>query len=280
MVRRRLPIARKATFLLLAISLIATNLLAQADSGKEPPVQIVPKQSTSGQRSFASRCAGCHGLDGKGGDKAPNIATNPKVQGKSDAELLRTIANGLPDFGMPAFRLLGSADIKNILQYVRNLQGRHPDAPVPGDARNGRALFFGAASCSTCHRILGEGGFSASDLSTYAEGKLASEIRAAITSPGSVTLTRARMASAITRDGVTLTGAVRNEDNFSVQLQSGDGALHFLLKSQLASFEYQTLSPMPADYGTKLSPKELDDLVSYLHSLRSSEDTGIGAEDQ
>ena len=84
----------------------------------------------------------------------------------------------------------------------------------------------------------------------------------------------------MTRDGTKLGGAVRNEDNFSIQLQSPDGTLHFLVKSELASLEYQSLAPMPTDYGTKLSSKDLDDLVSYLHSLRSADDPGIGGEDQ
>jgi putative heme-binding domain-containing protein len=201
------------------------------------------------------------------------------VAGKSNAELAQIISNGLPDFGMPAFRLLGEAEIKNVLEYLRTLQGRRTDAPVPGDPRNGRTLFFGAASCSTCHRALGEGSFSAPDLSTYGEGKLANEIRAAITSPGSSSPGRVRIATVVTQDGARLAGTVRNEDNFSVQLQSDDGALHFLLKSELASLEYQSPPPMPADYGTKLSAKELDDLVSYLHSLKSTEDSSIGGED-
>ena len=272
-------IAPDPKLLLLAFCLVSSNLLSQAGEGKEPPVHKAPARSPAGQRSFASRCAGCHGLDGRGSDKAPNIATNPKVQGKSNAELLRTISGGMPDFGMPAFRLLGQAEIKNILDYLRTLQGRRTDAAVPGDPRNGRTLFFGAASCSTCHRAQGEGGFSATDLSTYGEGKLAIEIRAAITSPGSNPPGRARTATAVTHDGVRLAGAIRNEDNFSVQLQSDDGALHFLLKSDLANLDYQPPPPMPADYKTKLSAKELDDLVSYLHSLKSAEDSGPEGED-
>jgi hypothetical protein len=64
-----------------------------------------------------------------------------------------------------------------------------------------------------------------------------------------------------------LSGAVRNEDNFSIQLQSGDGTFHFLLKSDLDKLEYQRLPPMPTDYGQKLSPEELDDLVGYLQSI-------------
>ena len=70
-----------------------------------------------------------------------------------------------------------------------------------------------------------------------------------------------------TADGQTLTGVVRNEDNFSVQLQTPDGTLHLFARNQLQSIEYQTRSLMPDDYASRLNRKELDDLVSYLVSI-------------
>jgi len=60
------------------------------------------------------------------------------------------------------------------------------------------------------------------------------------------------------------TGIARNEDNFSLQLQTADGAFHSFVKSDLKSLEHQPRSLMPADYGTSLSPAEIDDIVSYL----------------
>jgi len=67
--------------------------------------------------------------------------------------------------------------------------------------------------------------------------------------------------------GRTLEGIARNEDNFSLQLLTPDGTLHLLNKSSLANLTYREQSPMPADYGTKLSSAELDDLVNFLFSL-------------
>ena len=66
------------------------------------------------------------------------------------------------------------------------------------------------------------------------------------------------------RDGRQFTGIARNEDNFSLQLQSLDGTFHLLAKSDLQHLEYQPKSLMPSDYGSVLSASELDDLVSYL----------------
>jgi len=57
---------------------------------------------------------------------------------------------------------------------------------------------------------------------------------------------------------------VRNEDNFSMQLQSSDGVFHFFSKSELAAINYRKESLMPADYGSKLTAEEVDALAAYL----------------
>ena len=57
---------------------------------------------------------------------------------------------------------------------------------------------------------------------------------------------------------------IRNEDNFSIQLQSLDGTFHFLTKTDLERLDSGPQSLMPSDYGSTLSPSELNDLISYL----------------
>jgi hypothetical protein len=68
-------------------------------------------------------------------------------------------------------------------------------------------------------------------------------------------------------NGAELTGAVRNEDNFSIQLQTSDGTFHLLSKSEVRSLTYVGASGMPRDYGSTLTPAELNDVISFL--LRS-----------
>lgn len=63
-----------------------------------------------------------------------------------------------------------------------------------------------------------------------------------------------------------MTGVLRNEDNFSLQLQSPDGAFHSVVKSDVASITRSPKPLMPTDYGTTLSASELNDLVSFLMS--------------
>jgi len=67
-----------------------------------------------------------------------------------------------------------------------------------------------------------------------------------------------------TRDGQKFSGIMRNEDNFSLQLQTLDGAFHLFLKAELENVTHQPNSLMPSDYASTLSPDELNDLVSFL----------------
>jgi hypothetical protein len=75
-------------------------------------------------------------------------------------------------------------------------------------------------------------------------------------------------------------GVVRNEDNFSVQLQARDGSFHFFQKSAVQSLEYLGQSLMPTTYGERVTRGELDDLVSYLMSTGSPKVTRASQEHQ
>jgi putative heme-binding domain-containing protein len=114
--------------------------------------------------------------------------------------------------------------------------------------------------------VNGHGGFIGSDLSSYASTLSPADVRTAITDPNRNLDPRKRTVVVVTNAGQTLTGIARNEDNFSLQLQTTDGALHLLARSELQSVEYQR-SLMPDDYASRLSRQELDDLVSYLISV-------------
>ena len=250
-----------------------------------------PKRSTAvateaGKKLFDGNCAGCHGLDARGGEHAPNIATNPEIQHKSDQELFRIVHDGAANLTMPAFSsILSDGKIKAVVAYLRSLQGRTAGAPatLPGDPTAGQSLFFGKAACSQCHTVVdsgaGSGGFIAADLTGYAAGREPEEIRRAITNPSENPNPRARTAVIVTRDGQKLSGFIRNQDNFSVQLQSLDGTFHLLQRSDLASVTYDRQSLMPADYAQRLRPAELNDLVSFLMRAAASQPTA-GPRDQ
>jgi cytochrome c oxidase cbb3-type subunit III len=240
---------------------------ARAESGfaQNPNAPADAKSATSeGRQLFEAICAGCHGLDGRGGERGPDIATRQQIVQLSDAEILEILRAGRPAAGMPPFESFGNVKLKELLDHLRTLQGKGTNVAVPGDPRNGKTLFFGKARCSECHMVRGAGGFIGRDLSAYGATLSPAEIRANIQKSGGA-LNKANRSAVVTmRDSKTFTGVIRNEDNFSIQLQSFDGTFHFLNRAEVAKVDFQPTPIMPTDYSTTLKPAELDDLINYL----------------
>jgi cytochrome c oxidase cbb3-type subunit 3 len=217
-----------------------------------------------GRQAFESRCAGCHGLDGRGGERAPDVATRPGVQRLSNTDLFKIIQRGMPAAGMPSFAVLDGFRINALVSYLRLLQGKIGGAKVAGDPQKGKTLFYSKARCAECHMIDGAGGYIAADLSSYGRTRAPDEIREAITKPGKEGGTSRGIVTVTMRNGQNFSGVLRNEDNFSLQLQTLDGVFHLFVKSDIESLAHQPESLMPSDYGTTLSRNEVDDLISYL----------------
>jgi cytochrome c oxidase cbb3-type subunit 3 len=254
------------------------TLSAQAQRPDAKASKPNTARTTEASSVFSSTCAGCHGLDGRGGEHGQNIASNPEVRRRTDAELLRILRVGIPEAGMPNFGALGNAKLEALVSYLRMLQGKGAGMPIPGDAQRGKSLFFGTARCSDCHMINGQGGFIGSDLSVYAADSSPEDIRRAIVNPESDSKRGRGLVQLTLRDGKVLEGVVRNEDNFSLQLQSLDGAFHFLQKADISTIKPSARALMPDNLGQTLSPAELDDIVGYLMTvaLRPSEQAPKG----
>jgi putative heme-binding domain-containing protein len=241
-------------------------LYASAVSNGQGPAKgrASATQSASGKNTFSSSCSACHGLDGRGGDKAPNIATSARVQHFSDAELSGIISNGVPGTGMPAFHSLTAKQVHDLVGYLRSLQGKVEAGTVSGNAQHGKEIFFGKGNCSDCHTISGQGGFLGPDLTNHAATSSAAAIRDEIVKAPRVPATGYRSAVLVTAASEKFEGLVRNEDNFSVQMQTKVGSFHFFKKASLQKIEYVDGSLMPSDYGQRLSNADLNDLTSYL----------------
>jgi hypothetical protein len=74
---------------------------------------------------------------------------------------------------------------------------------------------------------------------------------------------------AATRDGRALTGLRVNEDTFTIQLRDTNNRLISLQKSDLDALYKLDGSVMPT-YEKMLSRSDIDDVVSYLASLKGT----------
>ena len=229
------------------------------------------QDSEAGRELFESSCAGCHGLDGRGGEKGPNIATRAEISRRSDGEILAVLQNGIPGAGMPAFARLGDTKLQAVVQHLRSLQGLTEKNEVAGNAEEGKRLFFKEGGCASCHMINGAGGFLGSDLSNYGAITPVGDMREQITNHDQSLRTKALVVS--TRDGRQLSGFSRNEDNFSLQLQTLDGKFYFLDKSVVASVDHSSAAAVDAE--NKLSKSDLDAIISYLVRVAQNSQDGV-----
>jgi putative heme-binding domain-containing protein len=254
--------------LLVAVGVLSSSALhAQRMAGAS---QAAASSSASqGRALFTTNCGACHGADGRGGERAPDLATASEVRQLSDSALMRIIQHGVSGMGMPGFGALAPEKVKSIVEYLRVLQGKGVVVPLelPGDQRAGESLFFGKAQCSSCHTVNGKGGFIASDLSLYGSHETADQIRGVITDPKNKLPPRSNATTVVTRTGEKVTGIVRSNDNFSIALQTLDGSFHLFQKSDLEQIDIDAQSLMPDNYGSTFSNNELNDLVAYLLSV-------------
>jgi putative heme-binding domain-containing protein len=259
---------RKIGFILIFFGAIGFGAIGTAlcqDSNGENSTTNSQAQ-LRGKRVLELQCATCHGLDGLGGEHAPDIIRQTEVKTISDQALLNLIHDGIPQAGMPGFPDMSKEDGQALIDYLRFLQGRSGGNSMAGDPVRGRDIFFGEAGCAACH---GRGQSISEDLTGFARDHEAGEIREAIVRP---TGTRPEQATAVERDGRKFSGMIRNEDNASLQLQDGDGRFYLLMKSSLVSIDKRFGEPMPADYGQRLNATELNDLIGYiLREARASE---------
>ena len=265
--RTKRSVSAEGLLLLTSVFCVLVLAAIALDAQNSPPT-TASKANAAGlseaKTAFNTACASCHGLDARGGERGPDLVSRPEVVRKTDAELLKILIDGKTAAGMPSFASFAPARLSGLVSYLRSLQGRSKRLPLPGDPARGKALFFGKAKCAECHMIGGQGGFFGQDLTSYATRMSADDIRSVVVTPNKDLDPRHGLVTVILADSTTLSGMARNEDNFSLQLQTPDGVFHLLNKSDIKDLTYTGRSPMPSDYGAILSPVELNDLVSYL----------------
>ena len=105
----------------MVVVILLSSLLVSASIASAQPAE-------TGRQIFVSRCAGCHGTDGNGGELGPAITT--RVPARTDDDLASVLANGLTSSGMPAFPNLGTEETTEVIRYLRTLRPRSGSAPV------------------------------------------------------------------------------------------------------------------------------------------------------
>jgi putative heme-binding domain-containing protein len=229
-----------------------------------------PEAIAGGGSAFRPYCTPCHGVRG-GGGRGPDLTRGIYSAGDKDADLFRTIANGIPGTEMPGFTAdFRDEDIWRIVAFIRSI-ARHDVAGIPGDRAKGEKLFWGKGGCGACHVVNGRGGRMGPELTRIGPQRSLQYLRDAVLAPSQDMLPGYATITVIRRDGTKLVGVERGFDNFSAQLMDVAGNYYSFLKSDVRSATRETRSLMPDQYGRLFTPAEIDDLLAYLVSLRGAE---------
>lgn len=227
--------------------------------------QSPPDAAEEGRALFQIHCTYCHGANGEGG-RGADLTTGQYRRGGSEAELFITIRNGIPGTEMPAVRATDE-EVRKMVAFVKKIGSLHSSEKAPGDAVAGKMIYAGKGKCAACHSIGPDGGSLGPDLSDVGRRRDLKNLEESLVSPDADVPIRYRTIQVVTKAGQSIVGIRLNEDDISIQLRDGQDNLRSFLKENIRDLRTDKPSLMPA-YGSAFSRKEMDDVVSYLSSLR------------
>lgn len=271
---------RMAAFLfcLAATALFAAGPSPVQESPTQNPAAGDPAAVKEGSSLFRANCSPCHGLNAKGGGRGPDLTSGRWTHGSSDAEIFRTISQGVPGTEMPA-NAFEDSETWTLVTYLRSLV---PSTlpKISGDARKGENL-FATAGCASCHMIKGRGGLLGPDLSRAGRSRSTAYLVESIRDPDkelSVGMLDPNnhyglplvydTVTVVLKNGEKITGIAMNEDTFSVQVMDTGQHLRFFLKLEVKEVTHERKSLMPAYTEQIINAAELQDLLAYLQTLR------------
>jgi len=254
--------------LLMVLLSLALSLAAQHGrylNDSKHPSMGEPKAIAAGAKLWMTSCGGCHGPDGSGGARGPNLVRRALWHPLSDEAVFNAIRNGLPGTDMPPTKL-SDQETWNLVAWVKAQTGPAGENNVPGDPEAGGNIFWGAkAGCSECHSIRDKGGRMGPDLTNIGASHPLALLREAILEPSKGLHMAGQEAVTVTlRNGNKIVGIARNRDNYSLQVIDKSGNLHLISMLDVAQLEISSRSAMPEDYATRLTRGELHDLLAFL----------------
>jgi cytochrome c oxidase cbb3-type subunit 3 len=273
-----------ATLATAALFLAALEPAAHAASPQAAVTNSVAENAVAiqeGNSLFRANCSPCHGLNAHGGGRGPDLTSGRWRHGSSDAEIFRTITQGVPGTQMSANGFEDSETLA-IIAYLRTLTpGTQKAAAIRGDIGKGKKIFTTNGACSTCHMVKGRGGLLGPDLSRVGAARSVDYLIESIREPDKE-LSDGMLdpnnhyglplvydtVTVVLKNGDKVVGVAKNEDTFSVQLLDTSQQLHLFLKRDVKYVVHERKSLMPAYSEQAIPAAQLQDLLAYLEGLR------------
>jgi putative heme-binding domain-containing protein len=255
-----------ATAAALALLCVLAGPLAAQDVSPTATFADDPETIRRGMGVFRLRCADCHGTDARG-VRGPDL-TQLWVRGRTDDGIFRTITDGVSGTTMQPLDRVRTRDseIRDVIAYLRSLASP-PHRVLTGNSARGEELF--ETTCSVCHQVNAVGGRMGPDLSRIGIARSVDSLQQRIRGDYGKMIDPAFAPTTLTaQSGERMQGVKKNEDLFSIQVIDMGGRIQGFDKEQLDSLDVSSESLMPVYSPEVLSDDELEDLLSYLATLR------------
>lgn len=264
-----------ALFYALGLSLTVSASLVWAQTPVSPFTELTDADFATGQEVFQVQCARCHGMFGEGGE-GPSLTRAKLSYATDDQQLMSIIRNGISGTGMPGSWQLSEPHLLRVAAYVSTL-GILVEESMPGDPEAGKLVYQTKGNCASCHILAGQGRGVGPELTSVGQRRNAEYLRQSVINPDvdqpkvysrrTGTL-NAFLTVRIVSEYGTYEGLRINEDEFSVQMRDVAGRVYSFEKSKLSSYEKAFGHSLMPGYGAALNPEEVDDVVSYLMTLK------------
>ena len=226
-------------------------------------------QVERGRVQFQRTCGFCHGPGANGGSTGPDLMRSAVVRDDQQGNLIgKVVRSGFPDKGMPSFNLTSAQimDIVAFLRYRLNQSDRRSPRRVGanyslakmlvGNAQAGKAFFYGAGKCSSCHSPAG-------DLKGIAGRIPPADLQADFLYPPNVHAT----ATVTLASGKQYTGRIRLLTHYDIAIIDGAG---WYRSWPIQSVKVQIHDPLAAHRKLlfKFTDAEMHNLFAYLETLK------------
>ncbi len=272
----RIPVKRTA-IALFAACCAAAMVFFQASAQEPAPSGISAAETAQAIRDFNTTCAGCHGENAGGGDRAPSLIDNPHLRALDAAGIEAIIKSG--QRAMPPFANLPQAELTRLAAWLHGLNVSGLQSAPPQQVAAGEDVFFGAGGCAGCHMVRGRGASSGPDLSAIAARATRAEMEHWLDDPTAMMGTKSlsicpgwafcpdfqwAIHDIVLKSGEKLRGFARRRTDHEVALQTLDGSFRMLYSDAIASIVQEKRSYMPQFRGSAAARA---DLLAYLGTL-------------
>ena len=253
-------------FRVLCALMITARLQAQAPQIPETNPFSSESDIQQGAALFQTHCSYCHGASGEVG-RGADLTAGIYRRGGRDAELYASIRFGVPGSEMGPVRATDE-EIWKVVAFVKRIGSQGLLEKASGDPAAGHVVYE-KSGCGNCHRINRDGGALGPELTDIGRRRGLKFLAESLARPEADIPISYRGVQVVLKSGQTVSGIRLNRDDLSIQVRDTRGNLRSFLMENVQEVRYDKPSLMPA-YAS-MNPKDFDDVVAYLSSLKGAQ---------